>query len=543
MKKLFSQCLLLVLLVLPNLLLAQNLSGTIHSVFNVGAYDYSYIYVEEEGAYYKTAAYPASMLSINMQVEINLEPNQPAPYNSYVSTPDALIGVYSTRIETDNFNMPLTSTYGMPTLENEILFFTNQAHFEEFYEILTNFASSPHEEMFDLLLLFEHQYPGFTSFSSHLESQFHMNDSDITPANFDLYFEKDYFGDMVFKSLVNKYSEIGLGDEVLTLLHNDEINTGGITIFIPKSDLAGINEKRQMSISDLSKTTSKFGEYDVAVGSFKYDGQTSKIQIFLGTNNAGDNLFVDYTHGINATNVDCVVLQKQATVTIDRHTSSAGLALLNGTWTGSAIIDWGDGQTSTHSFGAMANAISGNDDWSRSFASGNHTYAANGVYTVTYNVTYQPEVNGHSQVTEVGSNSDVVEVGAACSERENHPIAKIAYQPNNSNWFMVCDSWISNWWIYRTVGTFTECYKVKSNGNVTKAKGNIWCQINAVYRNDDCSSTGTDQETDSKYGKHVQAVKYKWFKRFHISNGDTYSYNRYEKTHTIYEGIPLNPCE
>lgn len=542
MKKLFSQFLLLALVCAPSVLFSQVLNGVVHSVLNVGTYDYAYIYVQDEGVYYKTAAYSANSLDANMQVTINLDLNFQPPYNGYVSNNELQIGIYATQIETESFNLPLTSTYGMPILENEILFFSSQDHFDEFYQILTDFATSPYEEMWDLLMLFEDQYPGFVSFNAMLENEFHINAGDVTPANFELFLKKDYFSDMIIKAILNEYSEIGIGNEVHTLLLNEEINKGGITVIIPKTDLQGIDDKRSIPVEDLSKIKIKYLKYDVAVGGFKYNGQTSKAQYFLGTNTNGTSSFVDYKHSIIATNIDCEIFEKQATVVLERSTDSLGTTVINpNLWQGTATINWGDGQITTHNFGPMDVIFNGKLGYAE--VNAGHVYLANGTYSVSYTVTYQPEVNGELAITEIGS-SDPVTVGAACAERENHPDAQTANMPGNNNYFMVFDSWISNWWLYRTVGTFTDCYKVKNNGNIDKTNGNIWCQINAVYRNDDCNDVGGDpDETDSKYGKHVQAVMYRWFKRFHTSNGDTYSYNRYEKTTTIYEGIPLNPCE
>ncbi len=64
-------------------------------------------------------------------------------------------------------------------------------------------------------------------------------------------------------------------------------------------------------------------------------------------------------------------------------------------------------------------------------------------------------------------------------------------------------------------------------------------------RNDDCTQIESDNEADGvKYKKHIQAVIYKWWRKYDVGAEDTYSDNQYERNNSVaITSIILNPCQ
>ncbi len=441
MKKKINGLLLFFTLFFSSLSFSQNLQGVTYSILNVGSMDYAYIYVESENVFYKTAAYNQGLLFIDKEVEIIVDPIQNTQYNAYVTAEDIQIGVYATALQTDLFTLPLTSVYGMPILENEILFFSGEEHFDEFYNILTDFASSPYEEMWDLLMVFEEQFSGFTSFNKMIEDEFPSNSGEITPLQFEQLMEKDYFGDMIIKSIVNQYSEVGIGNEIHTLIDNaGVINEGGISIVIPRSRADMLIEKRDIRLEDFIGMDGLNSNYDYYIGSKKVDFIKTKGLHIIGQNNQGGDLYVIYSHGLGTNNVNCSVYSKTASITINRTCDSLEL-LEQGNFEAEGTIYWGDGDSSVIVFGSILNSVVG-DNGSAS-ESRTHTYQDTGSYTISYKISYRPEIDPiEPMVQENGSNSKTVLVNSACSELEVHPQADLVHIPNEYTSFMVADSWI-----------------------------------------------------------------------------------------------------
>lgn len=515
--------------------LGQNVIGNVYSVINIGTLDYSYIYNEQFSIFYKTTAYPSGLLNQSEQVQLKVDSTNSNEYNIQVIKNLDVITAFATKLKKENFNLPINSVYGMPVLENEILFFQNQDHFDEFYSILNDFSNSKFEERIDLLHLFENQFTGFTSFNRYLEETYDWENGEFTETEIDNRYKIDFLQDYVIKSICNKYAEVGIGNDIHVFLR-ENITNDCITIFINKNDAKNIDAIRLLN-KDAKKIENLARLKDLIIahgGSIIKTNKTKSITYILDNNN-GKEIKLIYNDQPSFDNVNCSIFKKTFNLTIDRSCDS--IELINTTnFSASVVINWGDGSSTNSIFPSFV----GQTELNYSFISETHTYSTVGNYTITYSLTINSE-HINSQISYHSGQTGIITVGSACGELYiNAPSKRIWI---NGTYSMLCDAWINNWYAYRCVGSATEAWRKKNNGNLVKENGNIQCSITAVYRDNNCNIWENEYEYDEKYGKHVQTIVTKWWRKFDYSNGDTFSHNYYERNNAIVEtSIPLNPC-
>ena len=197
------------------------------------------------------------------------------------------------------------------------------------------------------------------------------------------------------------------------------------------------------------------------------------------------------------------------------------------------VIEWGDGITQT------INNYSG--QWL------SHNYPSSSVGTYVYPTTTLTfdDSNGDVQQLEDGN---IVNGGASISFYVNYACAnaEIAQWSSQESgiWKMTTKIWITDNFFGNHIGSYTHAWKKKNNGNWERHKADIWCEVNGVFRNNDCIQQST--KTGSKYRhlfKKVQKTKTKLFKHYDISNGDINSGHYMIKGNlTLQLGMVINPC-
>lgn len=513
---------------------AQSITGNVYSTLNFGTVDYSYIIDSERGVFYKTSAFQTGLLTVGDEVTMIIDPDNHDVFNIQVKKKTAeIIICYAARVKTESFVMPINSVYDMPILENRILFFKDQNHFDEFYKILNDFSTSQFEEQRDLLTVFESQYLGFTSFNDYLESTHNWEDGEFFEDELVNRHEIDFFKDYLIKSLCNQFAEIGIGNKVYTMFRNADDECVSISIDKAKESL--ITEKRVLNFDHLLNFAI-INNLDVYHGGEKVFGKRSQVTYVIGKDNYDLDVTLKYYDASKANNVDCSIYEKTFYVGIIRDCNDMEFIDIN-SFAATVSINWGDGTITNHNFPSFTGQNLSNS----SSVSPSHTYNAVGTYYISYILNFTTEDSPSKNVTFIGEQSNV-KVGSICAEKSvNAPARRISITDTYS---MLCDAWINNWFTYKCVGSATEAWRKKNNGKLVKENGNIQCSITAVYRDDNCTEYANAFEYDSKHGKHVQTIVTKWFRKFDVGNGDTYSFNYYERNNAIATtNIPLNPCD
>lgn len=521
-----------------NLLIAQ-LQGKVESVLNLGSIDYAYILVEDQG-YYKTSAYQAGLLIIGDDVEIQPGLSNSSGFQTFVKTNNSSIGVYALKINTENFTIPINSIYGLPILSDDILWFSSQSHFDEFYSLLKDFSNSPYEYSEDLLKVFEGQYPNFISFNQSLIDKFNFDDG-LTDSDLNAYTQADYFKDEILKTLINQFGEIGIGDEIHSMfMHSDKNKC--VTLVTNKSDINKLKQLREVEKDEDFKWN-----YHNFQGDIYVDGKIPNyITKDLYSVDVVGDLFSDviYTSSINLDPVSCTTTKVKLKFKLSRTTLNGSHVFIDqGLFIGTITVNWGDGSFSTHVVPPIPVTInpSGDLTWHQTELYLTHEYATEGQYNISTSGVFNSEVITNPTQFTMSDSKDwqSPEIACTASSFSDKVDPDPQFSPDHK---AICEGWISNWLIAHVIGAKTTNY-LKKNGKWKKRQENISAEIVGVFRDNDCLYKETKQEFDSGHERDIQAAKTKWFKNWSVSNGDCIGNYTIEHYGTVYEyELIFNPC-
>lgn len=477
--------------------------------------EYSILHETGTGTNYRTSPYHAGELHVNQSVQIVL----PEDANHLVKVVSESLpeGLYASRIGVTEIGDYTPPTIGMPVLENDILFFEDEKHLQDYYDALSHSIEdnvTVESFMEEKLNLFEQYYPGYASYRSLLNSEYDW--SDISDQEMDEAMTRDFIKDDIRKTLLNRNRFIGIGDFIY-YCHSENV-----TVKIDKKDRHALGV-----LSEISPYDDLFGPNSPVLGNSAFELIAPLIKDPMLKDEVVFNSSIKFMSSLLTQNVNCSIYKKMLRVDVQRcewQTASSTWAcstyMYNNTNGGILTINWGDSTTQVVS------------DYYGQWIE--HTYSAMGSFLPSTALYLN-----YGGVT-VHDNADAFNVLSSCTEHENSTSNSIT----SGDWKLTASLWTFNNFWGRHIGSYSEAWKKKSNGNWERKKADIFTDVNGVFRNDACVQEET--ASDSKHhsnDKKVQVKKTKWFEDYDISNGDVKSHHTLNKDGiTLILDLVLNPC-
>lgn len=543
MKKIKHRAIILfVLLFLSKISIGQE-NAKVVSIFNLGIIEYAYLFDESNQMYLKTTAFQSGTITEGQEVELipfvsNLDPR----IEKQLKIDGQNVAIYAELLLNDNFSLPLSAVYGMPWVEGDILFFSSNEHLAEFITILRDFSDSRFEEFYFLMTCFERQFPNYRSFNRMLHENFNYFYGEIEDENRNGINQIDYFRDDIFKSLVNEFGEIGIGDSVQLM---KKIENNCYTFIFDKTKINEYEILRSYSMSDFE---SNLVELKSKIKT-KKDG--IEIQSFTKSIHSTEsaNIPMIYTGGFNAEKVNCSLTQVKINWNLTRTFASNNINLINqNQFSGIATIDWGDGTTSTQIVNSPSiiqipatqvtpASITGSTSFTIS-----HTYSTvNSAYNIVVNVVITSESTTNPTTFTLSDDQDFNQPEIQCTDVSYNSGELFDYI--SSTLRMVSEGYINNWGAWHSVGAKTTFEEKKSNG-WKREKAHIEVEIYGTFRKDDCSvaeSKHDDKIKDNR--KDISVSVQKWWRKWSVGNGDCYSNHKATKNgNSVTRTIIFNPC-
>jgi hypothetical protein len=543
MKKIKQHSIMLfVFLLISGISIGQD-NAKVVSIFNLGTIEYAYLFDESNQIYLKTTAFQTGTISEGQEIELipfvsNLDPK----IEKQLSIDGQNISIYAELLINDNFSMPLSAVYGMPWVEGDIMFFSSNEHLAEFITILRDFSDSRFEEFYFLMTCFEQQFPNYRSFNRLMHENYNYFYGEIEDENRDEINQIDYFRDDIFKSLVNEFGEIGIGDSVQLM---KKIENSCFTFIFEKSNATEYECLRSYSMSDFEtnlvelKSKIKTKKDGVEIQNF-----TKSIHATVSA-----NIPMVYTGGFNAEKINCSLTQVKINWNLTRTFASNNLNLINSNqFSGIATIDWGDGTTSTQIINSPSLIIIPATPFTPASITGSTSFTTSHTYATlyqTYNIVVNVIINSESSTNpttfSLSDDQDFTQPNIPCTDQSFNSGELFDYISPTLR--MVSEGFINNWVAWHSVGAKTTFEEKKSNG-WKREKADLEVEIYGVFRNNDCSITEfkhDDKIKDNK--KDISVSVQKWWRKWSISNGDCYSNHKSTKNgNSVSRKIIFNPC-
>lgn len=513
------------------------------AIFNLGVIEYAYLFDESNQLYLKSTAFQTGSLSEGQDVElIPFTTNSNPKIEKRLKIDGQNSSIYAELLLNDNFSLPASAEYGMPWVERDILFFSSKEHLAEFIGVLTDFSDSRFEEFYFLMSCFERQFPNYKSFNKMMHENYNYFYGEINDITRDEINSVDYFRDDIFKTVVNEFGEIGIGDSVVLM---KKIENSCYTFIFDKSKINEYEILRSFSKSDFEsnlvelKSKIKTKKDGVEIQNF-----TKSIYSTLST-----NLPLIYTAGFNTEKVSCSLTKVKINWTLTRTFASDDNNLINpNQFSGTATIDWGDGTTTTESINSPSiipvpatqltpASITGFTSFTKS-----HTYATvNNNYNIVVSVVINSESTTNPTTFTLSDDQDFNQPEIACTDQSYYSTELFDYFSTTSR--MVSEGYINEWYPWHSIGAKTTFEENNGNG-WKKEKAHLEVEVYGDFRDDNCSlaeSKHDDKVKDNR--KDISVSVQKWFRNWSVGNGDCFSNHKVIKNgNSVTRTITFNPC-
>jgi hypothetical protein len=406
---------------------------------------------------------------------------------------------------------------------------------------LIDFINTPYEFSEDLLKVLEKQYIGFKSFNQSLREKFDFEEG-LTDNQLESYTHDDYFKDEILKTLVNKYGELGIGNQIYTMfMHTD--NKQCVTFVSNKTNIQMLKDFRGTEKDEDIKL-----KYPLLEGEVYVDGKKPiYVTKDLYSVNVNGSMLADiaYTSKINLETVVCTTTKVKLKFVLDRTTLNDAHEFIDeNLFTGTLTINWGDGTSTTEAVPPIPVTLnpSGTSTFHQTELYLTHEYASEDTYSVTSSGVFTSEfVDNPTQFTMTDS-EPWSSPNIACTNQSYSD--KVDPDPQFGNDHKaVCEGWIKNFVVAHTIGAKITNYK-KVNGNWKKREENLSAEIEGIFRNNECEYKESKQEYDSGHEKDIQAVKAKWWTNWYVANNDCFATFTVQHNGSSYTYVLMfNPCD
>ncbi len=489
-------------------------------VIPLGSSEYSILLEDNSDNYFKTSPHPTGELVSQQLVQLEYAQNQSEQVEVLASSLTSAL--YAQLVTQDPSGNSTPPNYTLPTLENGILFFQDQQHLLDVYDVLTDFTE--YGELQEQLDIVEGQYIGFESYRTWFNIKYDWRDGIHHKQEFDDIVKKDFICDEIKKTMLNKHLEIGVGDSIYYF------HDLGLVLAIEKTDSVTLS-----AFQEIEREDDPFvGDSPLFEHYFSYRIATGDLFDYRGSIDVDDDLTYTTLFQLGAEN--CDPFTKYLRVSLQEEYSGDGEdgdPLLYGSDSTFLTIDWGDGSPEETV-----------DYYNHEHIE--HVFPDFGVYYVETEITFKDR-NGDVQTITDGTGGEGEEdvifvVDIACTK--NDVLQSSSVQGSGSSWIIHCQIWVNNNIMGSHVGSSTDFFKVHPGGGLEPFKATIWTEIWGTFRNSICG------EVDSKHGdklrkkRHqIQKVKSKVWKWFRIGTEDIHSYHYFVKDGVFADlELILDPC-
>lgn len=537
-KKIKQYSLMLLLLTVFSGKLFGQENARVVAIFNLGIVEYAYLFDESNQLYLKSTAFQSGSITEGQDVElIPFTTNSDPKIEKQLKIDGQNLAIYAELLLNDNFSLPASAAFGMPWVERDVLFFSSKEHLAEFIGILTDFSDSRFEEFYFLMNCFERQFPNYKSFNRMMHENYNYFYGEIDDITHDEINSVDYFRDDIFKTVVNEFGEIGIGDSVHVM---KKIDDHCYTILFNKNDFNNYEKIRMLSTSDFEAQLISIQSENRSF----IDGKEENLPKVTHTTDVGDAKLI-YRSNFKVKVVNCTMDQVKLECYFQRLFTSNDLNLLNlNQFSAVATINWGDNTTSTYTLNNPSLINIPVLDWyvgSTSFSL-SHTYlTTNNTYNIIMNIVVtSEEISTTPTIFALNSNKDFSLPSAVCTKEsyfEEH------IDDISSTKRMISEGYVNNYLAWHSIGAKTT-YEEFNGSGWKKEKADLGVEIHGVFRKHDCSVG--EQKDDSKYRnnrKDISVSVQKYFRFWAIGNDDCYSKHKVTKNGvTVTRTIYFHPC-
>lgn len=508
---------------------AQQLrNATIVAVVPFGNQMYCILNEDGTNDYYKTSPHSNSILVANKAVQID----DVITTIDLVEVTDADISIplFATKIQQNGQGNLFPPAHRMPVLRNEILFFESEEHIQEFYQLVDVYLyEGPSQSAVEVKLnKLENEFPGFTSFSDHLENKYQISKGGFTEKEVDEIERADIINEIIHKSLFNEHRLIGVGNEIYYY------HTSNFTLVINENVPNGVQ------ILEAIQTKQDAGNYDIfsdpLLTELYKDEDTKFISSHYETTDTKGYTQVNPQLGYQTT------IHPWDEVGCDRYTKNLRISFLDQieigvgateyTIDGTFVINWGDGAPVQTVLNYEGEAVT-------------HVYpiGVSQIYQATTSFTF---VNTNGDLTTVLDGYNAPQSGDIAFNTEDacsRDAAEAWDQKIVGSWMLRSKIWAYDNWLGHHVGSYTHAWKNEGGWGLKRAT--IAAFIDGNFRDGNDCTFKENQAGDRHHNnqKTVQKSKTKVWGFYSLSNGDVTSYHTFHKGGTgIGLSMTLNVC-
>ena len=215
-------------------------SAQVIGVIPLGSSEYSILLEDNSDNYFKTSPHPTGELVLQQSVQLEFAPNESEQAEVITSTLNSTL--YAQLVTQDPSGSSIPPNYTLPILENGILFFQDQQHLLDVYDVLTDFTE--YGDLQDQLDIAEDQYTGFESYRTWFNNEYDWRDGIHSMQEFDDIVKKDFICDEIKKTMLNEHLEIGVGDSIYYF------HDLGLVLVIEKTDSVTLSAFEEIERED-----------------------------------------------------------------------------------------------------------------------------------------------------------------------------------------------------------------------------------------------------------------------------------------------------
>jgi hypothetical protein len=508
---------------------AQSMNGTVVGIISLGTQDYCFISEDGTSNVFKTSPYTAGELQVQDEVDLRRTriQNQVEVTADPLST--QLFAMLEVAVPGQSIYYPDVSR--LPQLVDGILYFDDEAHLVEVYDMVTLFLEDEsYDKGMDTKLdeIEQNEFPLFTSFRTYFNTRYNWVDGSFTELEIEDISNKDYVFDEIYKMFLNESALIGIDDRVY--YYHDEDNI----VSVLSTDEEGILTLGSIASLSQNEGYDLFAPFSIIFNA-RYSVHSTKGE--LGANPKGN---VTGPTGVTYQSIpgkrykECLPLEKGLLMEL----LVAGNNFYGSVTNVSLTIDWNDGVSSIQTI----NNYDGETIW--------HTFPTATFYypktTLTFDhAGYTISINDGNGTLNIGNittagDNIIFDASFTCTQNDNHDVDWIKV----GNKIMECKAWVKHNTVTKQVGSYTHSWKQKTDGSWKREKALISAQCRGVFRDLYCVA----EETRGGFKEHsndkkIQKTKGKAFKRYTLGTGDIESWHHLQKSGVdILHYITVNPC-
>ena len=423
------------------------------------------------------------------------------------------VNLMNIKLENSNKKMFISNS---PKNVDGILRFDSEEHLKSFYLSLDEILESGQDKNLNTDSLLKEVEDGlnFLSFRQDFINKYDWEGREFEKEEIDELYKADFIIDDVRKSILNEHLEVGIGDFVYVFFSENKVYK------IPNSKLNTLLEFR-----DLKKGNDYEISTDVLVPGIELISSNSSYGYPLKA--TADDTYYGY---IGHDNVPCDVFRKNILIEFYREFDTTRFHADGSSTT----------EHKTRQYSAMTINVDFGDNSPTETQNNtkefwvSHTYTATGSYTVTATYTYR---NVFSGATEFTTRTREIIVDGACSPDNVHSYGS----QNDGSWELAYKVWSKQDAFGKHLAAYSHSWKKNNRGKWKRTKANLFCRVEGVYRNNNCSADENLAKSKTTHGKKLSSKKHRNKRYKDVQNGDCKSSHSFGGG-SWHAELVLNPC-